>query len=76
MADGLVNIKAGKVNNGATVMGALPGGQYNRIQQGIPTQVAYSGEVMTVPSGAYTVPDDGIIGTRFHDPQATKVKFY
>lgn len=66
---------SGVINNGVS-MGALPTGRHNSIRQGINQQIPYSGEVMTVPSGAYTVPDDGILANKFRDPQATKVRFY
>lgn len=56
------------VRNGAVVAGALPTGRYNTIQQGINQQVPYSGEVMTVGSGYYTVPNNGYLATRFDDP--------
>lgn len=61
-------ISANRVKNNSVVVGALPTGRYNSIQQGINQQVPYSGEVMTVPSGSYTVPNNGYLTTRFDDP--------
>lgn len=69
-------ISANKVRNGSVVTGALPTGKYNTIQQGINQQVPFSGEVMVVGSGYYTVPDNGPLGNKFNDPQATKVQLY
>lgn len=69
-------ISANKVHNNCVVAGALPTGNYSHIRQGINQQIPYSGEVMVVPSGFYTVPDDGPLANRFRDPQATKVRFY
>ena len=75
--DVLIPIKSGTaVHNNCVVAGSLPTGAYNHIRQGINQQIPYSGEVMVVPSGLYTVPDDGPLANKFRDPQATKVRFY
>jgi hypothetical protein len=56
------------VRNGSVVTGVTNVGRYNTIQQGINQQVPYSGAVMTVPSGYFTITDNGYLDTRFDDP--------